>query len=416
MKKNMQIVFLITIFIVLNLHSQDFDTLPLGSSPLKLKLSTISSKQIISSRDGKSVTLPQLAAAIKSKRIIVVGESHDSMACHQFQANLIRELHKQNPKIIVGFEFFQRQETGLLQDWITGKISEKELLEKVKWYKRSSLNYGYTRKVMEVIKELKINAIGLNVPRKILRTISRQGFKTLPQNQKNLFPGIDKHLPDHGFFIRSVFGEMAVISDWWFQRVFSAQKGWDIIMAESMLKELAKKENRKSIGIIIAGSNHVKYSLGIPFRLKLRGKRYKTATLIPIHLPAPKDDKEKGPENPMLKMLKKTSDPTVVFSRGIGNYVFSIPSPQFPHYPRLDIQGRMNKDGYQITWVEKEGLAKKHGLAKGDTIQTMDGHKLDSKETMNKILAAKKWGDSLTINVSKKINLIKSERESQRNK
>ena len=209
---------------------------------------------------------------------------------------------------------------------------------------------------------------------------------------------------------------MAVISDWWFQRVFAAQKGWDIIMAESMLKELAKKENRKSIGIIIAGSNHVKYSLGIPYRLKLRGKRYKTATIIPIHLPAPKKGDEEGPENPMLKMLKKTSDPTVVFSRGIGDYVFAVPSPQFPHYPQLSIQGTMKKEGYQITWVEKEGLAKRYGLTKDDTLLTLESQAIDSKETMNKIMAKKKWGDSLNLTVSKKIKLEKAKGESQQDK
>jgi C-terminal processing protease CtpA/Prc len=216
-------------------------------------------------------------------------------------------------------------------------------------------------------------------------------------------------LTDHKFFIRSVFGEMAVISDWWFQRVYSAQKGWDIIMAESIIQELAKKTNRNSIGIIIAGSNHVKYSLGIPYRLKLRGKNFKVATVIPIHLPAPKKKGEDEPENPMLKMLKKNADPTAVFSRGIGDFVFAVPSPAQPHYPQLGIQGMMQKDGYHISWVHPEGLAKKNGLRKGDIIVDLDGHSLESKETMNKIMATKKWDDAMTVRVFKKIELKKAD-------
>lgn len=380
------------------------ETLPLGSSPYKYDLAKIEAGQIYESRSGKIVKVSTLVENAASADLIVIGEFHDNYGCHLFQRDLIEALVRKYPRLVVGFEFFRREDNEVLELWRNDRISEAELIRKTGWYQKTSYNYGYTRLIMEVVRKYRIKTIGLNVSRDILRQVSRKGFDSLSQAEKKLFPSVRISNPEHRYLIKTVFGDFALQVPFWFENVYNAQKCWDVVMAESMRETLARKENQGYKGIIIAGSLHVAYGLGIPFRFQRSSGRSRIVTMVPVLIPA-KDEKSEEEEHPMKKMFAKTLPPVALFSRGIGDFVFSVAKLEPSHFPELGFTCKKLNGTIQITSIKKKGLAEKSGLRKGDVITMADGEILKNLEQLRLILSAKKWGDSVQLQLDRKIEL-----------
>jgi len=411
MKKKILGFCLILFFFNLLTAEVDSDLLPLGKSKLKFKIGKIEKGQIVNNRNNKTVKLADIIRQNLKTDVFVIGEQHNSYECHVFQKNFIEQLYRQHKNIIVGFEFFSQKDNQILEQWCQGNISEKELLAKTGWYKKTGLNYGYTRIIMDVIKKYKIKVIGLNIPRQIVRNVSRKGFKTLPQEHKKLFPTINFYNPDHEFFIKSIFGQMAVNVPFWFKGVYDAQKCWDIIMAESMKNTLKKKIYRKYKGVIIAGSNHVAYGLGIPYRYQKAKRKVKITTIVPVSLPPAEDGKEETEDNPMLKMLKKNWEPSSLFSRGIADYVFAVPGDEKAYFPYFGLAGNFKENHIEVKRVAKTGIAKEYGIDKGDKILKIDGINITSMEQFRTLLALKNWDDALELQLIKKIKLARDNKD-----
>jgi uncharacterized iron-regulated protein len=392
-------------------NEANHDVLPLGPSKYKYDIGKIEKGKIIDTAGYKAVTAADIAKKSKITDVFIIGEAHNSYECHTFQRDFIEALYKENPKIVVGFEFFLREDDEALESWLQGKISEEELLKKTGWYKKTSFNYGYTRLIMEILKKHKIKVIGLNVSRTILRKISRKGYKSLTPEEKKLFPTIGIYNPEHEYFIKSVFGAFAAQVPMWFKNIYIAQKCWDVIMAESMRKVLSGKKYKGYKGVIIAGSNHVAYKLGIPFRYKKAAKRAGLTTIVPIYLPEEKKKSDDEDEHPMMKMLGTSLAPAAIFSRGIADYVFSIAEPEFEYFPVIGMKNELKDGKIVVTKVNKESIAEENGIRKDDIIKTVDGVKITSLEQMRTILAVKNWDDSVSIKVSKRIELKKEKKK-----
>jgi uncharacterized iron-regulated protein len=394
------------------------DNMPLGPSKYKLLIDKIEQDQIMRTDSGEQIKLEDLVAQYENTDVFIIGEAHDNYDCHTFQRDFIEALFKKYPKIIVGFEFFWRQDNELLEKWRTGKIEEMDFVKQVGWYERGNQNYGYTRLIMDMIKKYKIKTIGLNIPRKIVRKISRGGYDTLSAEEKALFPTIDIPNPEHEYFIKSVFGLMAVQVPMWFTNIYAAQKAWDVIMAESMIEFLKKEEFKGYKGIIIAGNNHVAYKLGIPFRYGKADENARITTISPILLPSEKKDEDGEDEggHPMMSAMSKYMKPASLFSRGIADFVFAARQPEYHHFPVIGFSVKMKDEKLMVTRVTKDSIAKEHGLAKGDQVTSVDGITITTLEQFRTIVAQKGWGDSFNLGVIKKIELKKEEEEKEEKK
>jgi uncharacterized iron-regulated protein len=386
------------------------DILPLGPSEYKYIIEKIEKDQIIRTSTGSVIELVDIIDQNPGTGVFIIGEAHDNYQCHTFQRDFIEALYKKHPRLIVGFEFFWREDDELLEQWRTGRISEDDLIKKTGWYKRGGQHYGYTRLIMEVIKKYKIKTIGLNVPRSILRTVSRKGYDQLSLEEKKLFPTIDIPNPEHEYFIKSIFGTLAAQVPAWFKNIYNAQTCWDVIMAESMRQTLAKEEYKGYKGIIIAGSNHVSYKLGIPFRYKKADPEAAITTIVPILMPEEKkedDEEEEEEAHPMMKMMADSLKPAALFSRGIADYVFAADQPLHRHFPVFGFTLNETDGKLIVTRVSKDSLAEKNGIRKEDQINAVDGVEVTTLEQLRLLTTRKNWDDSITFGVVKKIQVKK---------
>jgi hypothetical protein len=270
------------------------------------------------------------------------------------------------------------------------------------------MNFAYTRLVLETVKKLGLKAVGLNVPRELVSRVAKRGFASLSVAEQAMFPGAGRTYPEHEYYVRSTLSEFAVQVPLWFQNVYAAQKCWDTVMAESMRLALARPEFRGRKGIIIAGSAHVAYGLGIPWRYRLGDKKAKIVTLVPVTV-APKKGEDKEEENPMVKALAGQLKPAAIFVRGLADVVFAVAAEEKPYFAEAGFSGKMNADGFfEISQVRKESPAEKSGLRVGDRILAVDGILVKSLEALRLILAQKNWNDSLDLEVKKKVILTKN--------
>ena len=383
------------------------DTLPIGNSKYKFCMSKIEKDQIIETSTNKVVSISDIVNKNSATDVFIIGEYHDNYECHKFQRDFIETLYKKYPKIVIGFEFFLRNQDSILERWRTGKITEDELLKKTGWYKRSSLSYGYTKMIMDVIKKNKIKVIGLNIDRKIVHKVATMGFNSLSKEEKKLFPTINIYNREHEYFIKTIFAKIAIQVPLWFKNMYNAQKCWDVIMAESMRKVLSIKKYKKYKGIIIAGSAHVSYKLGIPFRYKAAKKSLRLTTIVPVHLPLKKDKSEGEGMSPMMKMMAGNLKPVAIFSRGLGDYIFSVRQPEQSYFPVLGIRGSLNNGQFVVSRVNKGSIAEKNGVKKGDVIISIDGSRVNSNEQLKLLILKKNWNDSINFEIIKNIKIEK---------
>jgi hypothetical protein len=255
------------------------------------------------------------------------------------------------------------------------------------------------------MKKLGLQAVGLNVPRELINRVARKGFTSLSAAERAMFPRVERTQPEHEYFVRSTLGEFAVQVPPWFRNVYAAQKCWDTVMAESMRLALARPEFRGFKGVVIAGSAHVAYGLGIPWRYRLGDKRAKLMTLVPVTV-ALKKKAGSEEENPMVKALAGQLQPAAIFSRGLADAVFAVAAEEKPYFAEAGFSGKLNAEGlYEVARVAKESPAEKSGLRAGDLILVVDGMPVKSLEGLRLILAQKSWNDSLMLDIRKKIPL-----------
>jgi uncharacterized iron-regulated protein len=385
------------------------DILPLGPSKYKFIIEKIEKDQVIRTDTGKVVTLEDIVNQNPDTDVFIIGEAHDNYQCHTWQRDFIEALYKQYPKIIVGFEFFWREDNPILEQWRKGQITEDEVIKKTGWYERGAQHYGYTRLVMDVIKKYQVKTIGLNVPRSILHTVSRKGYDQLSAEEKILFPTLNIPNPEHEYFIKAIFGTFAAQVPMWFTNMYAAQKCWDVVMAESMRELLAKKEYNGYKGVIIAGSNHVAYKLGIPFRYQKAAPQAKITTMVPVLMPEEKTGEEEEEEemHPMMKMMGDSLKPAATFSRGIADYVFAADQPLYNYFPVIGLTIAEKNGKFVVTRVKKKSIAEKNGINKEDQITAIDGVEITSLEQFRSLIAQKNWDDSISFGVVKKIDIKK---------
>ena len=201
---------------------------------------------------GKEAILSEVIAALKQKRIIIVGEHHNNIKHHKAQLNVIRTLKDSGVKVAVGLEMFRSDSQQALDQWVAGDLDEEEF--KKIFYDNWGYSWDNYRLIFDYAREKKIPLIGLNVPRDITRQVSRHGFKSLNAEQRgklsNIACRVDKEYMD---YIKKAFGGHGH-GKLNFTYFCEAQLVWDTVMAINALDYLQKNPNASVV--VLTGTGH----------------------------------------------------------------------------------------------------------------------------------------------------------------
>lgn len=350
--------------------------LAIGDAKLKSKVIQVTSGGIVSARAGKPIPFERIIKEMKDSRFVYVGESHDNMAMHDIQLKVIQGLFGQDPNIAIGLEMLPAETQPTLDKWSQGLLSRDDLIREVRWYVNWSLNFGYYEKIFDFAKDNRIPVFGLNAPRDIITKIRMKGWEGLSNEEKPLVPQPDLSNQDHRTLIRTIFESSEIPHamkgeglEKMFEGLYRAQSAWDEVMGVNAVKG-GEQEGRKMV--VLAGSGHLLYNLGINRRVFERNKMpYRTVVAV-----------ELAPDERSLTV-----------SGSFADFVWGILEQERPAYPAVGLALK-KVDGLDNIVVERkpiDGVALGADIEKGDVILSVDGRNFLDINEMRTYLADVPW-------------------------
>lgn len=230
-------------------------------------------------QQGRSeVSLEQALSSVQPGEIVVLGEEHGTQEMSDQQLQVLETLRKKGLKVSVGMEFFPYPNQADVDAWRQGRLAEDDFLAQISWGQGFPFS-AYRRQVQfpDLNSEY---VVALNAPRTLTGQISKQGLNGLSAEELALMPP-DFHLGNDLYkerFVELMTASGHVPSETQMDNFFAAQSTWDDSMAWRASEFL--KTHPEQILVIIVGEFHVQYGGGLPDRLKARGQKVTSFSLV----------------------------------------------------------------------------------------------------------------------------------------
>ncbi len=363
--------------------------LPLGDPARKERQAPLLLDAITDTRTGDALTPRELAARLKDVRLLFVGESHTSVEFHNAQRRVIEELVGAGRTVLVGLEMYPYTEQAWLDKWSGGGLSEQAFLKDSRWYKNWGYHWLYYRDIFLFVRDHKVRMFGVNTPREVISAVNRKGLANLTAEERAHLPArVDVDDEEHKRLFRAFFGGGDALhgggmsAEQW-ERMFAAQCSWDAAMGGNAVKALQQAGAKDAIMVVLVGSGHVAYGLGAERQARLHFEG-RTASLIPIPV---QDEKGQAP----------------AVRASYADFVWGIPREEHALFPSLGLSTPEQKPGdhYPVILVQKGSVAEQAGFKVKDLLVSMDGVAIADKETFNRLMSEKRWGDGAEFQVKR---------------
>lgn len=127
--------------------------------------------------EGKRVSFEKMAKSLSQNDFVFFGEYHDNPISHWLELELLHSFYdgKEND-LKLGFEMFEQDQQILLNQFLEGKISEKQFEDSCRLWPNYSTDY---KPLIDFAKENQIPCIAANIPRKYASLLYKNGRNTL---------------------------------------------------------------------------------------------------------------------------------------------------------------------------------------------------------------------------------------------
>ncbi len=374
-------IFLLTFSILCGQEEEDkILLLKIGDKKFKDKTINVSVGKIYSARAGSNISFQKMIKEMKESEFIYVGETHNSLPMHDIQSKIIQALYEQDRNLSLGLEMFPASFQEALNKWSMAILSQDEFIRQSRWYVNWNFNFGFYEKIFKLAKNNKIPLYALNAPRAIIRKIRMKGWGKLSEDEKIAVPKPDVSHEEHRVLIRTIFESMEFPHqmkggelDMVFEGLYRAQSAWDEVMASNALQS-REKERRKMV--VLAGSGHLLYNLGIN-RRAYEKNRLPLKTVICVVIPEGK------------KSIKVT--------RSLADYVWGINEEKMPIFPSIGLRFKKfdRLDNLVIERKPIDGISKNANFEKGDVVLSVDGKSFSDINELRIYLAEFNWDDEV---------------------
>jgi uncharacterized iron-regulated protein len=335
---------------------------------------------------GEVLSTGQIASRLRDTRLLLIGESHTTMDFHRVQLRVIRALHEAGRKVMIGLEMFPYTEQKALDNWRDGLLTEAGFLTLARWYEFWGYHWGYYRDIFVYARDNRIPMYGVNTPREVVTAVRQKGIANVPEKDRQyLPPKIDVDSADHLAFFQASFDEDNAMHggmpEAMLKSMQAAQATWDASMGYNSVRVL-KDAPADSIMVVLVGSGHVAYGVGIERQAK-QWFDGKITTLIPV---------------PVLDSDEK---PVTAVKASYANFVWGIPYEGDSLYPSLGFSTTETAGVRKIIAIEKDSAAARSGFQVNDQVLSLDGIPTPGRETWNRLMAAKNWGDTAVVTVKR---------------
>jgi uncharacterized iron-regulated protein len=325
---------------------------------------------------GREISVASLIGAIRSDRAVWIGESHDRYDNHLAELEIVRRLNEQEPgRWSVGVEFIQRRFQPVLDDYLAGRITEHDFLQKTEYFNRWGFDYRLYRPIFSYAKDNKIPMIALNAETELTEKVGKVGLSGLSDTDRNRLPkDIDKSDATYRERLNGIFQKHPDASKGNFEHFFEAQLTWDETMADSAAKYL--NDHPEKAIVVLAGGEHIAYGSGIPNRMRRRIPGLTSAILSLGREPNP--------------------DHTA------ADYFLVSTKLDLPAAARMGVVMDEGPNGVIVKEVTPQGAAAQAGVKVNDRIIAIAGDSVQSMADARLALLDKTPGQHITLYVQRK--------------
>ncbi|MBI3343696.1 MAG: ChaN family lipoprotein [Gammaproteobacteria bacterium] len=338
---------------------------------------------------------PDLMTRLAQRRVVLLGEVHDSFEHHRWQLQTLAALYARRPDMVLGFEMFPRRAQDVLDRWVEGKLSEAEFLKQSEWHKVWNYDPSLYMPLFHFARMNRIPMLALNVDRGLTTKVRELGWDAVPESGRQ---GVSKPAPAQPAYLEELLGvyqkhrrpdtghgdtprdaKPVALDDPDFLRFVQGQQVWDRAMAEAIAQAVKKTDSALVIGIM--GAGHVMHRYGVPYQLEDLGVA-DSAVLLAW-------DQERD-----CKDLKP----------GIADAVFGIAAPAETiktGKPRLGIILDGAEGKVRVSKVMEGGVGDDAGIIAGDVLIEMAGVKIKAATDVSAIVQSQAPGTWLPITLSR---------------
>ena len=317
---------------------------------------------IVDLKQGRDLTLDQLATSLQGAKVIFIGEIHDHPQGHQAQFRIIKALYHQDPDLVIGLELFERPDQGLLDRWINGSITPKDFQAQVEGKILSPSIYQVYEPLLVWARGQGVPLLALNAPRRVVSRVAMEGLESLdPWDRSAVARDVVVGPPEYRDRVTRMLPHHHGFSP---DRFFTAQLVWDETMAETLTDYLQSPAGHHRRAVVIAGNEHIWNGYGVP-RRTLRRLAVPTTALV---MPEADDDEVLGAET--------------------ADFAWILSPKKHPSRGRLGIEITTRDGALMVAAVQPDSLARRIGLAKGDHLVTLNQAPLSNAMDLHRAVMA----------------------------
>ncbi len=263
----------------------------------------------IDGRNGADLAPEAAVDRLASARVVLLGESHDQLADHLWQAAVVAGLADRGLAPTVGFEMFPRRAQPVLEAWSGGGLDLAEFLARSRWAEVWGFDPALYRPLFDLCRDRRLPMVALNCDRPLVTLVGRDGWQVLPEEERGwLTPAADA-LPAYRRYLFDMTGGVrpgrAAQSpeDPAFDRFVRAQQVWDRAFACAIAEALDRTAGGPVVGII--GRGHLEHGFGTPWQLADLG-----ISNVVTALPEPWDAPNAPTDPPIADLLCRHPQPS----------------------------------------------------------------------------------------------------------
>jgi len=344
--------------------------------------------------------------AMATRPAVLLGESHDQAEDHRWQLHTLAALHGRQPALAVGLEMLPRTAQPVLDDWVAGKLTVEQLLERSRWSEVWGFDPELYLPVFHFARQNRVPMIALNVDRGLIARVGTEGWLAVPVDSRE---GVGDPAPAPAGYLdmlaqvyvvkaRMTSGDTPsfepptpeerreIDADPGFGHFVEAQLTWDRAMAEAIAARLNWPDRSVRLVVSLVGRGHAEYGYGIPHQLADLGIA-DAGVLLTARPPCDEVD------------------------AGVADAVFGLGEWQEPDSqgPRLGVMVASGVAGVLVQSVSSSSVAEATGLAEGDVIVEAAGTPVAATGELISIIQRQAPGTWLPLVVqrdSERIDLV----------
>lgn len=315
--------------------------------------------------------LRDILPALTDRRVVYVGETHDNYAHHLTQLEIVRAMHAAHPHLAIGMEMFQQPFQPYLDDYVAGRLSEREMLVATEYFRRWRYDYRFYAPILRYARDNGLPVVALNVAGDLVEKVRAHGIDGLDAADRARAPAeIERGNAAYEARLRDIFEQHPHTKGRGFERFLDGQLLWDEGMAERAAHYL--EEHPDTAMVVLAGSGHLAYGDGIPHRLE---RRVPVADAIVLN----------GWEGEIVPE--------------VADYLL-LPAPQSPPVAgRLGALLAPGEGGIRVESCVADSACAAAGLRRGDHLLAIDATPVSDTADVSAEMWGRKPGETVTLSL-----------------